>query len=475
MRNSGFSVASCQFVLVHGVVKFIEMLKCSNLPKSDPKFKPLYNSSKHDIFNRKLHKMLAKTSWYDELELVKKTKWRDQLPEGWRGSKPVQYRIPGVKYTSIMQVPNSKGGRLLSMLAKAEPRLYKMTGYQVKYVEASGRQLSKSFPKDFSSNKCFRSKCAVCSNSEAKGPTLCQVKGVVYSCVCVQCDREHKANPEAKHKGCYIGETARTLSERAEEHKKSLKRYDNKSFMFKHWALNAPDLLTPPKFKFSVMTSHKDPLSRLVREAVVIEHSASMNSRAEWGGYKIPRLTVEKSDWETRSDIEKKEYSVKGEMSEMLNLKNRVVAYAQRAGSDINVNFSCRKRMASGSSKINESAEAGTHDQTDQTAQPNKKTKFTGITTGDGVWDPKLSKFASKIGKKPAASTPNKPLNTATTSTPADKVNVRPLTSASSIESIADDKIHVSGLSSNQSDEEFLLVATLDMESAITVSVKNIR
>ena len=212
MRNSGFSVASCQFILVHGVVKFIEMLNCSKLPKSDPKFKPLYNSSKNDIFNRKLHKMLAKTSWYDDLELVKKTKWRDQIPEGWGGSKPVQYRIPGVNYTSIMQVPNSKDGRLLSMLAKAEPRLYKMTGYQVKYVESSGRQLSKSFPKDFSSNKCFRPDCAVCSNSEARGPTLCQVKGVVYSCVCEICDREHKVHPESKHMGCYIGETARTVN-----------------------------------------------------------------------------------------------------------------------------------------------------------------------------------------------------------------------------------------------------------------------
>ena len=93
--------------------------------------------------------------WYDDLELVKKTEWRCRLPEGWSGSKPTQYRIPGVKYSSIMHVPNSKDGRLFLMLAKAEPRLYKITGYQVKYVESSGRQLSKSFPKDFSSHKCF--------------------------------------------------------------------------------------------------------------------------------------------------------------------------------------------------------------------------------------------------------------------------------------------------------------------------------
>ena len=43
-----------------------------------------------------------------------------------------------------MQVPNSKDGKLLAMLAKAEP---KMSGYQVKYGERSGKQLSKFFRK----------------------------------------------------------------------------------------------------------------------------------------------------------------------------------------------------------------------------------------------------------------------------------------------------------------------------------------
>ena len=120
MRNSGFSLSSCQYVLVHGVTKFKEMVRCSELPEDDCNFKPLHCSSKYNVFNRKLHKMLAKTSWYDDLELVKKTRWRDQIPSGWAGSKPVQHRLKDVKFSSIMQVPNSKNGRLLSMLAKAD-------------------------------------------------------------------------------------------------------------------------------------------------------------------------------------------------------------------------------------------------------------------------------------------------------------------------------------------------------------------
>ena len=64
----------------------------------------------------------------------------------------------------------------------------------------------------------------------------------------------------------------------------SLKRFEPKSFMFKHWSLKHAELNSPPQFKFMVVKSHRDPMSRLVHEAVKIHESASMNSRAEWGG-----------------------------------------------------------------------------------------------------------------------------------------------------------------------------------------------
>ena len=86
-----------------------------------------------------------------------------------------------MKFTTIMQVPSSKDSRLLKMLAKAEPRLAKVTGYQVKYVERSGKQLSKFFAKEKTEPKCHREECAVCVNSDPKKTSMCQVKGVVYA------------------------------------------------------------------------------------------------------------------------------------------------------------------------------------------------------------------------------------------------------------------------------------------------------
>ena len=51
-----------------------------------------------------------------------------------------------------MQVPSTDGGTLLKSLARIEPRLAKISGYQCKLTEKSGKPLSRFFPKDFSSD-----------------------------------------------------------------------------------------------------------------------------------------------------------------------------------------------------------------------------------------------------------------------------------------------------------------------------------
>ena len=73
------------------------------------------------------------------------------------------------------------------------------------------------------------------------------MKNIVYQCVCVDCDDVFKAGDKKVHKGRYIGETYRTLYERAGEHCAALENLDIKGFMFKHWALEHPDLETPPQ------------------------------------------------------------------------------------------------------------------------------------------------------------------------------------------------------------------------------------
>ena len=189
-----------------------------------------------------------------------------------------------------MKYARCKGSRLLKAIARIEPRLAKLTGYHVKLTEKGGRALSKFFSKDFSSGKCFRGDCVPCQNPEIRGPTLCNIKSVVYEGVCVLCDGEHKKNPSSRHKGMYVGQTSRTLYERAGEHVAGLRNLDVTNFLFKHWATVHASLEVSPEFRFRVVKCHKTPLERMVHEAVRILDKASMNSKSERSGYKIDRI-----------------------------------------------------------------------------------------------------------------------------------------------------------------------------------------
>ena len=94
------------------------------------------------------------------------------------------------------------------------------------------------------------------------------------------------------------------MAERALEHRTALRRLDTSSFMFKHWVLKHSDRYNAPKSVFRVLKHYKDPLSRLVREAVVIQEKAVLNIRSEWGGYTIGRLTVDKSEWQSKKEAD---------------------------------------------------------------------------------------------------------------------------------------------------------------------------
>jgi len=129
--NSGFSVPSAQLILVHGVTKYTELVKNSKLPETHPKFKPIHFDRNFKLLERKLQKYLAKSCWYEQ-DNTKKCSWRSNLPEEWKGAKPIQQRMPGMTFSSLLQVQNSKNGRLIKSIAKIEPRLSKSTSYNIK-------------------------------------------------------------------------------------------------------------------------------------------------------------------------------------------------------------------------------------------------------------------------------------------------------------------------------------------------------
>ena len=323
LLNSGFSLASAQIILVHGTTRYLEMLKCSRLEKTHPNFKPLYWDKSYNRLGRILKKYESKTGWYSTDSKVKNV-WRMALPKKWKGARPLQQKVHGLDYTTVLNVPNSRGSRLLKEIAKIEPRMCKSTGYQVKLVESSGKPLSTMFPKSVALTKCHRIDCSPCSNPNVKGPSLCSVKNVVYEGSCNICQAEFNSSPGSKHKGIYIGQTYRTLYERSIEHFGSYRREESSSFMFKHWATVHRDLSSPPKFNFKVLSCHKDPLTRMIDEAVKISKVASMNSKSEFKSFKLNRIKIDKSSWEVKKEEIEEDKVTEAEEEAMSQLRVKI-------------------------------------------------------------------------------------------------------------------------------------------------------
>ena len=72
----------------------------------------------------------------------------------------------------------------------------------------------------------------------------------------------------------YVGESGRSIYERAGEHWADRQKLSEDSHMIKHWADSHGELKEPPQFKFKVVASFKDALTRQVSEAVRIELGA---------------------------------------------------------------------------------------------------------------------------------------------------------------------------------------------------------
>ena len=309
--NSGHSIKSSRIMVVHGVTKYLELKRIHNLPKSHNDYKPMYLSKEYDQEKRQLKKQMEKMTWYSDGGTG--VKWRDKLRGMWEGDKPVQRKVKGMDFTSVVQVANTEGSILLNSLAKKEPKIAKITGYNVKIVERSGIKLIRLFNRTTSPDKCNWDNCSVCM----EGGKRCKQQNVVYKAECQECmnkrtetdketgrkkrkERDDNVKEEKKKEGIYIGETGRCLFERSHEHIQGLERGDRENFIIKHWALTHAECENPPKIKFSVVKNHRDCLSRLIHEAVLIEYEGSMNSKAEWRRNTKARLVVEKETWEKK-------------------------------------------------------------------------------------------------------------------------------------------------------------------------------
>ena len=329
---SGHQHDVIRLIFVEALLKFNFMLENSKKDPSDPNFKPIHVSNEFNKVERGIKKFLLKFNWYIptpghfdqswKAEVPNSAKLATLRPRGGRFGSKSQKNTP----STVLFVPNSNQGVLLSNLEKVEPMLARLSGYSVKLVEAGGIALSRLFSVDLSSGRCHRADCAVCDFHTGTSSSKCKRKSVVYESRCLLC-----YDPKSSSKtGVYVGETGRTLYERAAEHLEDA--YDQKkgSHIFKHWAIAHPEETTQPPFKFSVLRQHRSPLDRQLHEAIRISTHDGLNSRAEYRQNQIQRLSVQFTDRELKAverELAKDDHETEAALKSLsLRLKNKVVS-----------------------------------------------------------------------------------------------------------------------------------------------------
>ena len=270
--------------VLKGITSYEEKVRKSELPPSNPQFCPLYQGAGWRRLGKAKDKALAKRNWYKDKECTDGPRLHQQPPRRMRQTSQKAGKVRGVKTTTVVFVPSTKGGLLLRMLIDMEETMSRITGFRIKYQEAGGTKMINMFNQNLSRGQhCERSPCPPCdANPEDKRPN-CKSKNLVYESVCLDCNLPEPSIQQKDQKvdsdkdsslledsepclkntttssskgfmasgkprsGVYIGETSRTLHERSSEHLADSRAFSNTSHMVKHWMLREAlsTLLTP--------------------------------------------------------------------------------------------------------------------------------------------------------------------------------------------------------------------------------------
>ena len=127
----------------------------------------------------------------------------------------------------------------------------------------------------------------------------------------------------SKKEGVYVGESARSIFERAAEHQADATSRKEDSHILKHWLTSHPEDPNPPAFRIEVVGSFNDALTRQVAEAVRIELRGEnvLNSKSEYTRCRIPRLVIDQAEWRKNKQNEKAELEESVEETAIVTLE----------------------------------------------------------------------------------------------------------------------------------------------------------
>ena len=247
-----------------------------------------------------------------------------------------------------MFVDQTVGGGLTKRLKEIEDRMTDITGFRVKISEMGGTQLSQLLPNTnpWAGSKCSRETCHTCNQGDERLQD-CFRRNILYESTCTVCEkreREKSGGGQGQHEkgnegvggqgklagsAVYVGESSRSIFERSQEHIRDAKKKTEDSHIWKHWSEEHPGQ-EMPHFRFQIVRLFRDCLSRQIAEAVRIEmrEGAVLNSKAVFSRCKLPRLVVERLEWEQGSggmerEVDEEEERTEEEKTEDMEILKR--------------------------------------------------------------------------------------------------------------------------------------------------------
>ena len=197
--------------------------------------------------------------------------WQRERREAEKAEKKNRWYEKG-GYETVMFIDATPNGELAAECKKA----LKSSELKIRVVERSGQSLrsilSKSDP--FQNDSCGKDNCKVC---KANPKINCKKRNVVYRMKCLGYAKNDQ------REGMYIGETARSIGERASEHLVKYEQNEKNSVFHKHmieWHGSIPQ-----DINIDILAMCPgDAMLRQVTEAVSInELNPTLNAKEEWG------------------------------------------------------------------------------------------------------------------------------------------------------------------------------------------------
>ena len=316
MKNSGYGLQQIRRVILAGIKGYESLLKrCRKGERS------LHRSSAESSTLRARKKLTGKSEWFKtsdkaktEPDEVDKSIDRWLMAGNGGGQASDTQNMDQTEDTNrletrtVLFVEQSMKGDLAKRLRDVEKKVNRIVGYRTKIVEGVGNKLKDLLPNSnpWKGAHCGR-ECIPC-DQPVEQKQDCRKRNIIYENICLICHPEAGSKVEKKdgkeledtgeYPSIYVGESGRSLHERAKEHWQDYEARQADSHILKHWQVHHQGV-GQPKFHIRVLRYCKDALSRQVGEAVRISYRGqTLNSKNGYNRSGLSRLTLEEKEEE---------------------------------------------------------------------------------------------------------------------------------------------------------------------------------